>query len=267
MKNNLKFIITTFIVAALFYSCEEELVIYTPESAYAQLDSSNPISMSENSSGGKTIKVLLGTANPSNGGTFNFNVTGDTSRFSVTPSDGVIEFQGGEIESMITITPIDNSVSDGNAELTVSLTGDNIGPAGDGLMLTSIDVTIIDDDCPTLIDETLTWISQYADSRADATVVELTKLGENQWFCPTTWGYNGVGNFTGNPAYNGLYPFDVVITLNPVDNTITVEGTAAWAVGGTGSYDPCTNTFILAVLDDELFAGGGKDLGWTLTGQ
>lgn len=267
MKNNLKFIFATFIVAALFTSCEEELVIYTPENSYAQLGSSNPITMSENS-GGKTIIVQLGTANPSNGGTFNFNVTGDTSRFSVTPSDGVIEFQGGEIESMITITPIDNSVSDGNAELTVSLTGDNIGPAGDGLSLTSVDVTIVDDDCPTLIDETKTWVSQYAYSGLASTEVELTKLEENKWFCPTTWGYNGVSGITGNPGYDGLYPFDVIITLNPADNSITVEGTAGWAIGGTGSYDPCTNSFSVAVLDDSLFNGGvGIDRGWTLTGK
>lgn len=267
MKNNLKFILAAFIVTAFFTSCEEELIIYTPESSYAQLGSSNPITMSENLSSGTQIKVLLGTADPSNGGTFNFNVTGDTSRFSVTPSNGVIEFQGGAIESMITVTPIDNSVSDGNANLKVSLTGDNIGPGGTGLSLTSVDITIVDDDCPTLIDETETWISQYQDSRADATEVELTKLGENQWYCPTTWGYNGVANFTGVAGYAGLYPFDVVITLNPADNTITVEGTSSWAVGGTGKYDPCTNTFSLAVLDDELFSGGGIDNGWTLTGQ
>ena len=87
MKNNLKFILAAFIVTAFFTSCEEELIIYTPESSYAQLGSSNPITMSENLSSGTQIKVLLGTADPSNGGTFNFNVTGDTSRFSVTPSN------------------------------------------------------------------------------------------------------------------------------------------------------------------------------------
>ena len=59
----------------------------------------------------------------------------------------------------------------------------------------------------------------------------------------------------------------MTITLNPDDLTVLVEGIDGWAVGGSGSYDPCANTITVPVLDDELFSGGGIDKGWTLTGQ
>ena len=267
MKNNIKYLVT--IIVALFFvtSCEEDLKVYTPESSWAQLSSSAASSMSESSTTGKAIKVQLGAVNNSDGQTFEFSVTGDSSRFTVSPSDGKIVFAPNSYEATITVTPIDNNSSDGNAEITVSLTGDNIGPGGDGLDLTSVKLTIIDDDCPIVIDETATWISQYDDSRADATEVVLEKLADNQWYCPTTWGYNGVANFTGIAGYAGLYPFDVTITLNPDDLTVLVEGIDGWAVGGSGSYDPCANTITVPVLDDELFSGGGLDKGWTLTGQ
>lgn len=265
MKNNFKYLATVLLSVLFLTSCEEDLTVYTPESSYAQLATSTAATMSENSADGTTINVILGGSNAS-GATFDFSVTGDSSRFSVTPADGKIVFSAGSYETTITVTPLDNNVSDGNADLTISLTGENIGVGGDGVDLTSIAVTIIDDDCPILIDETTTWISQYADSRADATEVELTKLADNQWYCPTTWGYNGVANFTGSAGFAGLYPFDVVITLNS-DLTILVEGLDGWAIGGSGSFDPCLNTFTLPILDDELFSGGGIDAGWTLTGK
>lgn len=267
MKNKIKYLVTFIVIFFFVTSCEEDLTVYTPESSWAQLSSSTASSMSESATTGKAIKVQLGALSNPDGQSFEFTVTGDSSRFTVSPSDGKIVFSPNAYEATITITPIDNNSSDGNAVITVNLTGDNVGTGGDGIDLTSVKLTIVDDDCPIVIDETTAWISQYDDSRADATEVVLEKLADNQWYCPTTWGYNGVANFTGVGAYAGLYPFDVVITLNPDDLTVSVEGTSGWAVGGPGSYDPCANTITVPVLDDELFNGGGLDKGWSLTGK
>jgi hypothetical protein len=268
MKNNFKYLATVLVSLLFLTSCEEDLLVYTPESSYAQLETSAAATMSESSIDGTTIKVVLGGSNAS-GATFDFSVTGDSSRFSVTPADGKIVFSAGSYEETITVTPLDNNVSDGNANLTISLTGENIGVDGDGVDLTSIAVTIIDDDCPIIIDDTALWTAQYVYS-ADgppATEIALTKVADNQWYLPTTWGYNAVSWLTGNPAYDGLYVFDAVITLNP-DLTCTIEGTSGLTPGGdTGSYDPCANTFTFASLNDELFSGGGIDAGFTLTGK
>ena len=176
----------------------------------------------------------------------------------------------GSYEATITVTPVDNSISDGNADLTISLTGENIGVGGDGIDLTSVKLTIIDDDCPIVIDDTALWTAQYLYSLTGppATEIALTKVADNQWYLPTTWGYNAVSWLTGNPAYDGLYVFDAVITLNPADLTCTIEGTSGLTPGGdTGSYDPCANTFTFSSLNDELFSGGGIDAGFTLTGK
>ena len=267
MKNNFKYLATVLVSLLFLTSCEEDVLVYTPESSYAQLTSSTTSTMSKSSTTGTTIKVVLVTVSNDSGESFDFTVTGDSSRYTITPADGKVVFSAGSYEATITVTPVDNNVSDGNADLTITLTGENVGVGGDGVNLTSVAVTIIDDDCPIVIDDTALWISQYDDSRADATEVELTKLGDNQWYCPTTWGYNGVANFTGAAGYAGLYPYDVVITLNPSDLTVLVEGLDGWAIGGSGSYDPCANTFTIPVLDDALFSNGGLDSGWTLTGK
>lgn len=269
MKNNFKYLATVLVSLLFLTSCEEDVLVYTPESSYAQLATSTAATMSESSADGTTINVILGGSNAS-GATFDFSVTGDSSRFSVTPADGKIVFSAGSYESTITVTPLDNNVSDGNANLTISLTGENIGVGGDGVDLTSIAVTIIDDDCPIIIDDTALWTAQYVYSASGppATEIALTKVADNQWYLPTTWGYNAVSWLTGNPAYNGLYVFDAVITLNPADLTCTIEGTSSLTPGGdTGSYDPCANTFTFASLNDELFSGGGIDAGFTLTGK
>ena len=269
MKSNFKYLATVLLSVLFLTSCEEDLTVYTPESSYAQLTSSTTSTMSESSTTGTTIKVVLGTLSNDSGESFDFTVTGDSSRYTITPVDGKVVFSAGSYEATITVTPVDNNVSDGNADLTITLTGENVGVGGDGEDLTSVAVTIIDDDCPIVIDDTALWTAQYVYSASGppATEIALTKVADNQWYLPTTWGYNAVSWLTGNPAYDGLYVFDAVITLNP-DLTCTIEGTSSLTPGGdTGSYDPCANTFTFASLNDELFGGGGIDAGFTLTGK
>lgn len=273
MKNNFKYLVTVLVSLLFLTACEEDLLVYEPESSYAQLASGTASSMSESATTGKTIKVVLGAGSNTSGAIYDFNVTGDSARFTVSPSNGKVEFAAGSYEATITVTPVDNNLSDGNADLTISLTGDNIGVGGDGVDLTSVKLTIIDDDCPIVIDETASWIAQYSWTSSTrglipASEIVLQKVGENQWYLPTTWGLNGVSFLTNNPAYDGLYVFDAVITLNPADLTCTIEGTSTLTPGGdTGSYDPCANTFTFSSLNDELFSGGGIDAGFTLTGK
>ena len=274
MKNNIKYLVTIIVAFFFVTSCEEDLKVYTPESSWVQLSSSSASSIGESSTTGQAIKVQLGAISNPDGQTFEFSVTGDSSRFTVSPTDGKIVFAPNTYEATNTVTPIDNNSSDGNAEITITLTGDNVGTGGDGIDLLSVKLTIVDDDCPIVIDDTESWIAQYdytSSSRGlmPSNEIVLEKLSENEWYLPTTWGLNGVSWLTGSSAYDGLYVFDAVITLNTADFTCTIVGTSALTPGGdTGTYDPCTNTFSFTTLTDALFSGGaGLNRGFTLTGK
>ena len=57
MKNNFKYLVTVLVSLLFLTACEEDLLVYEPESSYAQLASSTASTMSESATTGKTIKV------------------------------------------------------------------------------------------------------------------------------------------------------------------------------------------------------------------
>lgn len=65
---------------------------------------------------------------------------------------------------------------------------------------------------------------------------------DNQWQIASAWGPTFVAWATGNPAYENQYLYSGTIILND-DFTVTVDGNDAWAIGGTGSFSPCTQVF------------------------
>ena len=74
MKNNFKYLATVLVSLLFLTSCEEDVLVYTPESSFAQLATSTAATMSESSADGTTINVILGGSNAS-GATFDFSVT------------------------------------------------------------------------------------------------------------------------------------------------------------------------------------------------
>ncbi|AEH00276.1 hypothetical protein [Lacinutrix sp. 5H-3-7-4] len=75
---------------------------------------------------------------------------------------------------------------------------------------------------------------------------------DNTWTLDTTWGPDFVFNLTGGGVPQGSFPYESTVVLNS-DNTVTVTAEAPYS-GGTGSYDPCTDTFTLN-LGQALFTG------------
>lgn len=73
----------------------------------------------------------------------------------------------------------------------------------------------------------------------------------NQYTIDTAWGPDYVAGLTGNPGFNGMFVYSATITIND-DYSVTVTGDDAWATGGTGTWDPCTNT-ITYTLTQGLF--------------
>lgn len=72
----------------------------------------------------------------------------------------------------------------------------------------------------------------------------------NEFTLNTLWGQNFVGDFIGNANYNGEYLYEGKIIINP-DLTITVIGSESNGMpGGSGVYDPCTNSFSYTLRQD-----------------
>lgn len=75
---------------------------------------------------------------------------------------------------------------------------------------------------------------------------------ENTFTVESTWGPNFVGFATGDPAYNGQFPYPATIILN-CDNTVTVKAAAPNYLGGSGTYDPETGV-IDVVINQGVFS-------------
>lgn len=75
----------------------------------------------------------------------------------------------------------------------------------------------------------------------------------NQYNIDSAWGPTLVATLTGNPAFVGQYVYAGTLTINS-DFSVTIVGvpTSAWATGGTGTYNPCTNV-ISYTLTQALF--------------
>lgn len=67
------------------------------------------------------------------------------------------------------------------------------------------------------------------------------------WDVTTVWGPDYVSETCGGCVPPGSFPYPGTITVNPDTNMVTVIGGDFYTDGGTGTYDPCTNTFTLNV--------------------
>jgi len=75
----------------------------------------------------------------------------------------------------------------------------------------------------------------------------------NSWDLVTVWGPDYVSTTCGGCVPPGSFPYPGTVVLDPTDNTVTVVGGDFYTDGGTGTYDPCTDTFTLNV-EQSLFA-------------
>ncbi len=64
----------------------------------------------------------------------------------------------------------------------------------------------------------------------------------NEFRVDTLWGPDFIAAFYGNEGLAGQYPYAGRIIIND-DTSLTIYGIESYATGGSGFYDPCTNTF------------------------
>ncbi|HWR94453.1 MAG TPA: hypothetical protein VN192_04565 [Flavobacterium sp.] len=81
----------------------------------------------------------------------------------------------------------------------------------------------------------------------------------NEFIFDTFWGTDFVFNYYGDSftSLSGLYPYAGRLVINQ-DLTVTIYGFETYATGGSGTYDPCTNTFNYT-LTNELKVGFGDE--------
>ena len=70
----------------------------------------------------------------------------------------------------------------------------------------------------------------------------ITQTSDNTYAVNTAWGPNFVALLAQQPGLAGAFVYPATLTLN-ADGSVTVTGGAAYATGGSGSYDPCEDVF------------------------
>lgn len=270
MKTYLKLTIMIFAVV-LMVSCEEEITVLQPlESGHVQLQTDANVTVPENDEDGASFKVQLGITSNADGYTANFEVTSDDdTRYTVTPSNGEIYFAPNTYEASITIVPVDNIKSDGSVEVTLTLTNDNAGVYAND-ELNSVELTITDNDCPTVIAEEYTAEvylnvsgTLYGPQTHTVTPVEITGM-DNTYYIANLWGTDYI-NWAFGYTNAGVpeYAYETLLTIEEdMSVTFTPQNTAGLtyagepdpiATGGTGTYAACDDKWTLYPEDDNWF--------------
>lgn len=243
MKNRIYILSFSLVLLAIgLVSCEDEVVIYNPDSSFAQLESASA-SVAED---GDTASI---TVTSSAAGTVNFTVSSEagSDRYSITPANGVLEFTEGDASQEIVVTPIDNLDNDGNVEITIELVEGgslSIGTGGEGLFKKSATVLIRDNDCPTVVSEKYgVRVFAFGEEAPSYTATLVPVAGtDNQFTVASAWGPTFVSWATGDSQYDNRFLYPATITIND-DFTVTVVGGGAAYTGGTGTYSACDDEF------------------------
>ncbi|MFY0630745.1 MAG: hypothetical protein JXR05_10210 [Flavobacteriaceae bacterium] len=244
MKNNIIYIMLLSLFA--FASCESDTEIDTPSygnSNWIQFESETASVTEANTI---NVPVLLASANNASGVTVTFTVTSDaTDRFNVTQT-GTLEIPAGEFAGNIEIIPVDDNLVNGDATLTIALSNTDVGVGlgGEGVRFHETVVTVVDDDCIPAPSTSYSAAVRAFNDNAPAYDATLTLVPgtTNEYAIDSAWGPDFVGWATGDPSFNGSFPYPARIIINN-DLTITIVGSAGYASGGTGTYDSCGDVF------------------------
>lgn len=217
MRNNLKILMSAFVLLMIVTSCEEDIPLYDTPNGFLQVPTATG-TIAENAGEEIVTRVLLGRSTNESDLTVNFTVTSsDASRYTVVPSTGTIVIPAGEFSAEISLTPINNFDTDGDLDVTIQLLesdGVPVGIGGEGVYLDKRVITVVDDDCPITIED---WVGTY-------TVFENFTAGVN---APL-----GLNNFFGEsyqvemslPA-NDITNAKVIINNSPGFDTYINNGT------------------------------------------
>jgi hypothetical protein len=258
-KHFLKFTALLFVVASLT-SCEEDQVVYSGTSGDASLAAfrspSGSLAVIEGEASETTITVDVSTASD----------VERTIAVSIDPASTALANQYNIVASTLVIPA--NSY---NGYIKVTGNIENLAPSEHYTLILNLDTLgdsyvepsknrfqlDIFQSCPYDLADVGTSFTgaPYAfDEFAPEFVPTITQSATDPslFTFSSLWGPNFVSWATGNPAYDGQYVYPGTIQINP-DLSLTITGGAGYATGGTGTYDPCTNSFSMT-LNQELFS-------------
>lgn len=264
MKNILKLIPILLFVFTL--SCEQDddnaRFSSDPTTGWVEFSTTTSSTTISTQTESLSLPVILRVPVYKNGITVTYAlepVIGDFSNI-VTTNGNTLEFLSNELPGP------DGTPSIKNIELTfqnlssttpltafdVVLTAVDVDGVNIGLGENSITRYRVSTPCPTIFSDSYNVDVTALGGTAPSHNVQLVPVPgtDNQFTVSSTWGPNFVGWATGNPGFNGQFPYPAIITVNP-NLTVDVIGTGSPALsGGSGTYDTCSDVFLITLTQD-----------------
>ncbi|ARV09270.1 hypothetical protein BTO05_06325 [Winogradskyella sp. PC-19] len=147
MKKILK-VIPLVCLALSLQNCEEELIVFG-EDSFIQLENAAATSITENGGVDVGVTAILGSPQATDI-TVNFDVTGDASRYTLTPGPSVT-IPAGQTSGTVTFSAVDDDDINGDVDVVFTLSSTSglpVGIGGEGVNSVSKTITIVDDNVP-----------------------------------------------------------------------------------------------------------------------
>lgn len=249
-------------------ACDEDETVYTPlnfpDEAFVAFEG-GAVTVPEGSSDDIVIKVILATVNQDANVTVDFTISSSNAvlgtHYEIVDNKSQFSIATGEYSDDILIRMIDNTDTDGNKELKITLTGNsagaNIGYLGPDALGSTLNLTILDDDCPLqLVGEYTELAEVEAFNVGGLTTVEKIEAGAN----PNEYWITGIyselfNDFWGEVFQGGFGNEGLVLMIDNGDGTVTIPcqymgqtlpGPWDYWISGTGTYSSCDETLDLA---------------------
>lgn len=279
MKKIFKSLIYITVMALFVVSCNEDDTTFTPlnfpsDSFIALESAANIVTLESNSD---PIEIVVDYANTTAAHTsevsVNFTITSTNAvegvNYTIEGDKTKLTFPAGVFSQKIVIIPIDNSIEDGDKNLTITLTSSSVhvGLPGPDANNTSIGVTLTDDDCAFTFEDLdgIEWIGTDNASGSqgpNATQIKTTFDGTNLFMEGIAYGW-----MTNTGYWNEVIvdSFPVIVDMDPITGEFTVAfqelATTTWngnpqtpyQISATGQYFSCLKS---AVVKYTLYQGG-----------
>jgi hypothetical protein len=257
MKKFLKSILVVFSLATLV-SCSEDDSKFSvdPQSGWAQFTTASQVNVAFGTTDEIVLPVRLFSAvNPGVDVMYTIEDVVGTSAGVLTSNPGMISIASGTLNGDLVLGLATEGLTS-TIEFDVVLTATSRDNVQVGLSDDSKPIVRRVRICPFTFAASYTGVptaNLAAPAVAPAFTVNFTPTAnDNEFTLTTCWGPNYVAFLTGNPGFNGLFPYPGTLSVDPTSGVVTVVGGAGYATGGTGSMDACSGV-ITVTLGQGLF--------------